>query len=246
MNKKTVLITGASRGIGRATASLFAESGYNVLINYNKSEKEALNIFESLKDKGYSVDIYKADVSNVNEVNLMVKHCIGRFGKIDVLINNAGISKDKLFTDITFEEWHEMMNVNLNSIFYTTQASLKYMISEHRGKIINISSIWGMVGGSYEVHYSTSKAAIIGMTKALAKEVGPSNIQVNCIAPGVIKTDMLNDVSDEILETLRDETPLMRLGTPKDIAHCALFLASDNSNFITGQVISPNGGFVIV
>ncbi|MGL4912375.1 MAG: elongation factor P 5-aminopentanone reductase [Romboutsia sp.] len=246
MNKKTVLITGASRGIGRATASLFAESGYNVLINYNKSEKEALDIFESLKDKGYSVDIYKADVSNVNEVNLMVKHCIGKFGKIDVLINNAGISKDKLFTDITFEEWHEMMNVNLNSIFYTTQASLKYMIQEHSGKIINISSIWGMVGGSYEVHYSTSKAAIIGMTKALAKEVGPSNIQVNCIAPGVIKTDMLNDVSDEILETLRDETPLMRLGTTSDIAHCALFLAGDNSNFITGQVISPNGGFVIV
>lgn len=246
MNKKTVLITGASRGIGKATAILFAESGYNVLMNYNQSEKEALDTLESLKNKGYSVDIYKADVSNVNEVNLMIKYCIGRFGKIDVLINNAGISKDKLFTDITFEEWHEMMNVNLNSIFYTTQASLKYMISEYTGKIINISSIWGMVGGSYEVHYSTSKAAIIGMTKALAKEVGPSNIQVNCIAPGVIQTDMLNNVSEETLEILKDETPLMRLGTPNDVAHCALFLASDNANFITGQVISPNGGFVIV
>ena len=246
MNNKTVLVTGASRGIGRATASLFARNGYNVLINYNKSKKEAFELYESLKDNGYSVELYKADVSNVNEVNLMIKHCIGTFGKIDILINNAGISNDKLFTDITFDEWHEMMNVNLNSIFYTTQASLKYMIPEHSGKIINISSIWGMVGGSYEVHYSTSKAAIIGMTKALAKELGPSNIQVNCIAPGVIKTDMLNNVSDEILETLKDETPLMRLGTPEDIAHCALFLASDNSNFITGQVISPNGGFVIV
>lgn len=246
MNKKTVLITGSSRGIGRETAKLFAKNKYNVLINYNKSEKEAIDLYNELKSSGYSVSIYKADVSNINEVNLLIKHCIGTFGKIDVLINNAGISKNKLFTDITLDEWHEMINVNLNSIFYTTQMALKYMIPEYSGKIINISSIWGMVGGSYEVHYSTSKAAIIGMTKALAKELGPSNIQVNCIAPGVIQTDMINDVSEDILDTLKEETPLMRLGTPIDIANCALFLASDNSNFITGQVISPNGGFVIV
>ncbi|MGL5331203.1 MAG: elongation factor P 5-aminopentanone reductase [Peptostreptococcaceae bacterium] len=245
MNNKTVLITGASRGIGRACAKLFAKNGYNVLINYNKSKEAAINLYDELISSGYSVSTYKADVSNVDEVNSMIKHCIGTFGKIDVLINNAGISKDKLFTDITLNEWNEMININLNGVFYSTQASLKYMIPEHSGKIINISSIWGMVGGSYEVHYSTSKAAIIGMTKALAKELGPSNIQVNCIAPGVIKTDMLNNVSDDILNMLKDETPLMRLGTPEDIAHCALFLASDNSNFITGQVISPNGGFVI-
>lgn len=246
MSNKTVLITGASRGIGRATARLFAQNNYNVLINYNKSEKEAYSLLKELKDSGYSADIYKADVSNPFEVNLMVKHCIGTFGKIDVLINNAGIATARLFTDITHEEWNEMINTNLNSVFYTTQASLKYMISEHAGKIINISSIWGMVGGSLEVHYSTSKAAIIGMSKALAKELGPSNIQVNCIAPGAIQTDMLKNVSEEVLEGLKEETPLMRLGTPEDIANCALFLASDNASFITGQVISPNGGFVIV
>lgn len=245
MNKKTVLITGASRGIGRATVKLFAKSGYNVLINYNKSEKEAYELYNSLKDKGYSVSIFKADVSNKFEVNLMVNHCIGIFGKIDVLVNNAGITQSKLFTDITYEDWKEMMDVNLNGIFYTTQKALQYMIPETSGKIINISSIWGMVGGSFEVHYSTSKAAIIGMSKALAKELGPSNIQVNVIAPGVIQTDMLNDINEDIIDTLREETPLMRLGTPEDIANCVLFLASEKSNFITGQVISPNGGFVI-
>lgn len=245
MNKKTVLITGASRGIGRATAKLFAKSGYNVLINYNKSEKEAYELYNSLKDKGYSVSIFKADISNKFEVNLMINHCIGVFGKIDVLVNNAGITQSKLFTDITYEDWKEMMDINLNGIFYTTQKALQYMIPEMSGKIINISSIWGMVGGSFEVHYSTSKAAIIGMSKALAKELGPSNIQVNVIAPGIIQTDMLNDIDEDIIDTLREETPLMRLGTPEDIANCVLFLASEKSNFITGQVISPNGGFVI-
>lgn len=245
MNKKTVLITGASRGIGAAIAKLFAESDYNVVINYNKSEKEAYELYNSLKEKGYSVSIFKADVSNKFEVNLMINHCIGKFEKIDVLINNAGITQSKLFTDITDNDWKEMLDINLNGIFYTTQKALRYMIPEMSGKIINISSIWGMVGGSYEVHYSTSKAAIIGMSKALAKELGPSNIQVNVIAPGVIQTDMLNNVSKDTLEILKDETPLMRLGTVDDIANCALFLASDKSDFITGQVISPNGGFVI-
>ena len=175
----------------------------------------------------------------------MVNYCIGEFGKIDVLVNNAGISVNKLFTDLTDEDWNEMMDVNLNGIFYTTQKALQYMLPELSGKIINVSSIWGLVGASSEVHYSVSKAAIIGMTKALAKELGPSNIQVNCVAPGVIQTDMLNGISDDIIEMLREETPLQKLGTPEDIANCILFLADDKSNFITGQVISPNGGFVI-
>ena len=246
MLNKTVLVTGASRGIGKATATLFAQNGYNTIINYNKSEKEAKNLYEYLNNRGFSVRLFKADVSNRFEVNSMINFCIGEFGSIDVLINNAGISKNKLFTDITDEDWKEMMDVNLNSVFYCTQKSLQYMIEQKSGKIINISSIWGLVGGSCEVHYSTSKAAIAGMTKALAKELGPSNIQVNCIAPGVIQTDMLNEVSEDILEILKDETPLMRLGTPMDIAHCALYLASENSSFITGQVISPNGGMVII
>lgn len=246
MNKKTALITGASRGIGKAIATLFAENGYNVLINYNNSEQEALDLYNELKSRGFAVDTYKADVSKKEEVNLMVNYCIGQFEGIDVLVNNAGISKTNLFTDISYEEWDEVISTNLNSVFYTTKKALQYMIPQMSGKIINISSIWGMVGGSYEVHYSTSKAAIIGMSKALAKELGPSNIQVNCIAPGVIQTDMLDNIEDDALEALRQETPLMRLGTVEDIANCALFLASDKSNFITGQVISPNGGFVIV
>ena len=245
MEKRTVLVTGASRGIGKSIATLFAENNYNVLINYNKSEEEAMDLYNSLKSKGYSVDVYKADVSKKEEVNMMINYCIGKFEKIDVLINNAGISKTNLFTDISYEEWDEVMATNLNGVFYTTKKALQYMIPEMSGKIINISSIWGMVGGSFEVHYSASKAAVIGMTKALAKELGPSNIQVNCIAPGVIQTDMLNNVSQETLEMLREETPLMKLGTVEDIAHTALFLASENANFITGQVISPNGGFVI-
>lgn len=245
MNKKTVLITGASRGIGRAIARLFAINNYNVVINYNKSEHEAKELYEELSEKGCSVRIFKADVSDISEANSLVNYCIGQFEKIDVLINNAGISKNNLFTDISYEEWHEVMNVNLNSVFYVTKKALQYMIPEMSGKIINISSIWGIAGGSYEVHYSASKAAIIGMTKALAKELGPSNINVNCIAPGVIKTDMLNNIDEDTIDMLRDETPLMRLGTPEDIARCALFLASEGGDFITGQVISPNGGFVI-
>ena len=245
MSKKTVVITGSSRGIGRACAILFAKNNYNVIINYNKSKELAQDLFNKLKEDGYSVDIFKADISNRFEANSLINYCMGKFGKIDVLINNAGISQNKLFTDITDDDWNEMMGTNLNGVFYTTQKALQYMLPECSGKIINISSIWGMVGGSYEVHYSTSKAAIIGMTKALAKELGPSNIQVNYIAPGVVQTDMLNDIDEDIIEGLREETPLMRIGTVDDIANCALFLASDKSDFITGQVISPNGGFVI-
>ena len=243
--KKTALITGASRGIGREIAKLFAKNNYNVVINYNKSEDEAKELEKELSDKGYDVRIFKADVSNINEANALVNFTIGQFEKIDVLINNAGISRFNLFTDISFDEWHEVMNVNLNSVFYVTKKALQYMIPEHSGKIINISSMWGLVGSANEVHYSTSKAALIGMTKALAKELGPSNIQVNAIAPGVIQTDMLNDVDDDTIEMLREETPLMRIGQPIDIAKCALFLASDGGDFMTGQVISSNGGFVI-
>ena len=169
MTKKTVVITGSSRGIGRACAILFAKNNYNVLINYNKSKELAEELLNDLREDGYSVDIFKADISNRFEANALINHCIGKFGKVDLLINNPGISQNKLFTDITDDDWNEMMGVNLNGIFYTTQKALQYMLPECSGKIINISSIWGMVGGSSEVHYSTAKAAIIGMTKALAK-----------------------------------------------------------------------------
>lgn len=244
-NNKTVLVTGGSRGIGKAISKTFAKDGYNVLINFNKSENEAKELYTVLDKKGFSVKLFKADISNREEVENMIDYCIKEFGGLDVLINNAGISQDKLFTDITDEDWDNMMNINLKGSFYCSQVALKYMISEKKGNIINISSIWGISGASCEVHYSISKAGIIGMTKALAKEVAPSNIRVNSIAPGVINTDMLSEYNEDEIDALVEETPLMRLGTSEDIANCAIFLASDKSSFITGQVISPNGGFVI-
>ena len=233
MNKKTALITGSSRGIGRAIAILFARNNYNVVINYNKSEKEAQELYDMLSKENLSVRIFKADVSNVQEANALVNYTIGQFENIDVLVNNAGISKPCLFTDISYEQWDEMISTNLSSVFYVTKKALQYMLPNQSGHIINISSMWGLVGSSFEVDYSATKAGIIGMTKALAKELGPSNINVNAIAPGVIQTDML-----------KEETPLMRIGKPEDIAKCALFLA-EQGDFITGQVISSNGGFVI-
>jgi 3-oxoacyl-[acyl-carrier protein] reductase len=241
----TVIVTGSSRGIGKAIASLFALNGYNVLINYNTSEDEAYLLYNSLKEKRCSVEIFKADISKRNEADSMAAYCIKSFGGVDILINNAGIAQSKLFIDITEEDWDNMINTNLKGVFNCTQSVIRHMISRKRGKIINISSMWGLVGASCEVHYSAAKAGIIGFTKALAKELGPSNIQVNSIAPGVINTDMMKPYSESEIEVLKEDTPLMRLGTPDDIAKCALFLASDSADFITGQIISVNGGFVI-
>lgn len=242
---KTVIITGASRGIGKTMAVLFAIKGYNVLINYNHSENEAFKLYNRLQEKGLNIALFKADVSKREQVDAMVDNCISSFGKVDILINNAGISQQKVFIDISEHEWDEMVNINLNGVFNCSQSVLRYMINQKKGKIINISSIWGMVGAACEVHYSAAKAGVIGLTKALSKELGPSNIQVNCIAPGIVKTDMMSSFSEDELNELKDATPLMRLGKSKDIAACALFLASENTDFITGQVISSNGGLVI-
>ena len=242
-SKKTALITGSSRGIGRAIMILFARNNYNVVINYNKSEDKAKNFYDMLTQEGLSVRIFKADVSKIQEANALVNYTIGQFENIDVLINNAGISKPCLFTDISYEQWDEVISTNLSSVFYV-QKALQYMLPNCSGHIINISSMWGLVGGSSEVDYSATKAGMIGLTKALAKELGPSNINVNVIAPGVINTDMVKDLSEDTMEMLKYETPLMRIGQPEDIAKCALFLA-EQGDFITGQVISSNGGFVI-
>ena len=239
---KTVLITGASRGIGRAIASVFAKNGYSVIINYNRSKDEANTLTAELtKQYGAECKAIKADVSNSAEVKAMFK----KAGAVDVLINNAGVSSQKLFTDITDEDWKNTIGVNLDGAFYCCREALPRMISQKRGVIINISSMWGEVGASCEVHYSASKAGVIGLTKALAKEVAPSGIRVNCIAPGVIMTDMMSGYDDETIEELKVETPLQRLGTPEDIASAALFLASDEASFITGQSLGVNGGFVI-
>lgn len=242
---KTVLITGASRGIGAAAARLFASGGYNVVINYKNSEDKALALCKEINYVGGSALCFKADISNREEVAAMVDFAKSNFGEIGCLIHNAGIGKQMLFTDISENDWNEMMGVHLSGAFNCIQEVLPAMIRKNQGVIINVSSIWGMVGASCEVHYSTAKAGLIGLTKALAKEVGPSGIRVNCIAPGVIDTEMNSNLSPDDLAALCDETPLGRLGTPEEVAQLMLFLCSDNAKFITGQVISPNGGFVI-
>lgn len=243
---KTVIITGAAKGIGRAIAKDFAYSGYNVCINYNTSEDAAKELCKELAKSGCNVIIYKADVTKREEVDKMVDYVIGTFGNIDVLINNAGISEYKLFIDISQEEIQRMLNVNILGVFNTTQSVLKKsMLPRKDGTIINISSIWGMVGASLEVSYSTTKAAIIGMSKALAKELAPSNITVNVVAPGAISTDMLKTLSKEDIEVLKEEIPLGKIGTVEDVAASVKFLASYEARYITGQVISPNGGLVI-
>ena len=240
---KVVIVTGASRGIGRNIAYNLAVNGYDVIANYNNSEQEAIRLKEDLKSQGIDIDIFKANVSKRADVKKLVDFAIEKYNKIDVLINNAGIAQEKLFTDITDEEFDNMMKVNLYSVFYTTQEAARYMIREHSGCIINISSIYGISGGSCEVHYSMAKAGVDGMTKALAKELGPSNIRVNSVAPGAIDTDMNKNVSEEDWKAIINETPLMRKGYPIDITRCIKWLIEDD--FTTGQVISPNGGLVI-
>lgn len=241
MDSKIILVTGASRGIGRQIAKTLAEKGNIVIANYNNSEDKAQQLLKETEN--FNVEIYKADVSKREEVKNMVDYVLTKYGKIDVLINNAGIDEYKLFTDITDEDWDRMMKTNLYSVFCTTQEVVKNMIHEKNGCIINISSIWGLVGGSLETHYSASKAGINGLTKALAKELGPSNIRVNAIAPGVIDTDMNKNLTKEDVKCLEDETPLGRIGTPLDIAKCVNWLIEDT--FTTGQIISPNGGWII-
>lgn len=232
---RNVLITGASRGIGAATARLFASLGDRVIINYNKSEEKAKKLAEEIG--GIAVC---ADVSNAEEVSKMFE----KVGKVDILINNAGICGFYMLDAMTDDEWNKIVSTNLNSVFYCTRAVLPQMISRKSGAIVNVSSIWGICGASCEVAYSAAKAGVIGFTKALAKEVGPSGIRVNCIAPGAIDTDMNKSLDEEARLALCEETPLGRLGTAEEIARAIAFLADEDS-FITGQVLSPNGGLVI-
>ena len=240
---KVVLVTGGSRGIGAEIVKLLAKSGHTVILNYNKSEDCAKSVENELKNLGYTVDIFKADVSKKEEAESLIKFVLEKYGRIDVLINNAGISQTKLFTDITDEDWQNMMDNNLNSAFYCTRETVKNMIHNKQGLIINMSSIWGVTGASCEVHYSTAKAGLIGFTKALAKELGPSNIRVNAIAPGIIDTDMCKEYFAEEKEKIKEEIPLERIGTAENIAKCVKWLIEDD--YVTGEVISINGGWNI-
>lgn len=229
---KVVVVTGSSRGIGANIVKTLAKKGYRVILNYNKSENYAQNVQKEL----INVDIFKADVSKKAEAVSLINFAIEKYGKIDVLINNAGISQSKLFTDLTDEDWNNIINSNLNSAFFCSREAAKNMIHNKSGLIINISSIWGITGASCEVAYSTSKAALNGFTKALAKELGPSNIRVNAIAPGIINTDMNNYLSNEELESIKEEIPLERIGETIDISKCVEWLIEDN--YTTGQIIS--------
>ncbi|MBQ3040087.1 MAG: 3-oxoacyl-ACP reductase FabG [Clostridia bacterium] len=237
---KVVFITGGSRGIGACAVRRFASLGYMVAFTYLKSEKEALALASEV-----GALAIKADVSSSDEVTNAINLTTLQYGKIDILINNAGISEFSLFTDITDEMWKRMIDTNLSGVFYASRAVLPQMISQKSGCIINISSMWGEVGSSCEVHYSASKAGVIGLTKALAKEVGPSGIRVNCITPGLIKTDMNAMLDEATLNEIKEETPLGRLGEADDICNALVFLADDASSFITGQILGVNGGFVI-
>ena len=241
--QKIAIVTGASRGIGREIAKELAESGITVIANYNKSEEEAKKLQQELEEQNFKLEIFKADVSKREDVKKLVEYTIEKHGKIDILINNAGISEYKLFTDETDEDWNKLINTNLYSAFAMSQEVIPNMVHNKKGCIINISSIWGIVGGSLEVLYSISKAGLDGMTKALAKELGPSNIRVNSIAPGMINTKMNNKFTEKEIQEIKEEVPLERLGKPQDIAKCVKWLIDDN--YTTGQVISINGGWVI-
>lgn len=237
---KVIIITGASRGIGRETAKLLARNGHTVIANYNKSAEKA----KELKKENINIDIYKADVSKREECKALVEYTIKKYKKIDVLINNSGISLWEPFTDLTDEKWEKIMKTNLYSAIAMTQETIKYMIHEKQGCIINISSIWGMVGASCEVAYSVTKAGMDGLTKALAKELGPSNIRVNSVAPGMIETKMNSKFTPEEIKEIKGEIPLGKIGKATDIAKTINWLIEDE--FTTGQIISPNGGWVIV
>ena len=239
--KQTVLITGASRGIGAAAAKLFAAEGYRVAVCCHTQMERAEELAASLPDAAACA----ADIACEEEVSRMIDAVHRRFGEIHVLINNAGIAMQKLFTDTTAEDWSRIFDVNVTGTFYTCRAVLPEMIRRKSGRIVNVSSMWGVTGASCEVAYSASKAAVIGLTKALAKEVGLSGITVNCVAPGVIDTEMNANLSSADRAALCEETPLARIGTADEAAQAILFLASGRASFVTGQVLGVNGGIVI-
>ena len=243
--KKTVIITGGSKGIGAATAILFARRGYNVVINYNNSRESAMILTRSLSEQGYSVMCFKADVSNRLETDLLIKETVYKFGSVDILINNAGISLTGLMTDLDEFDTNRIFDINLKGVYNCCKSATPVMVKQKSGKIINISSMWGQVGASCEVAYSAAKAGVIGLTKALAKELAPSGITVNAIAPGLIETNMNSNISVEDLNAFVEDIPLGRMGSADEVAAASLFLASDAADYITGQVLGINGGYVM-
>ena len=235
-----VLITGGSRGIGAACVRAFAKQGDRVAFVYRSSEQAAA----AIATQTGAVAI-RADLSDPAQAERAVKEAENALGGIDVLINNAGVAQIKLFTDLTDDDWRRMMATDLDGVFYVTRAAVRGMIARHSGRIVNVGSMWGKVGASCEVHYSAAKSAVRGMTMALAKELGPSGVTVNCVEPGVIETEMNAGLDEKSRQALREETPLCRIGSPEEVANAVFFLASDAASFITGQCIGVDGGFAI-
>jgi len=243
--KQVALVTGSSRGIGRAVAAQLAREGWAVCINYIQHQEAAESLLRQLRSEGHEAIAVQADVSDRAAVNAMVARAEAELGPIDVLVNNAGVAGQCLFQDVTDEMWNRYMGVNLGGARNTIQAVLPHMLHEKRGCIVNVSSMWGLRGASCEVTYSCTKAALIALTRSLAMELAPSHIRVNCVAPGVINTDMVQVLGEETLKELAEQTPLGRLGTPEDIAHAVSFFASEKASFITGQVLTADGGFIV-
>lgn len=244
MESKTVLITGGSRGIGAAAVRAFAQAGYAVALNYCRSRDAALRLAEELTAQGHTVLPVQADVSDPDQVRHMVDNVLDNFCQLDILICNAGRSWTGLLCDMSDREWRTLMGADLDGVFYCCRAVYRHMVSRKQGRILTVSSMWGRSGASCEAAYSAAKAGVIGLTQALAKELGPSGITVNCVAPGVIDTRMNAHLGPEALAELAEETPLGRLGTPEDVANTLLFLASPEASFLTGQVIGVDGGFL--
>lgn len=242
---KTAVITGGTRGIGRACAYAFSEAGYRVAVIYLKNDDAAETLKNDLQARGTDCETYRCDVADHAAAGQICASVLSRFGHVDVLVNNAAISEIKMFNDITESDWDRMFDVNVKGAYNFCSHLVPDMISRKSGSIINISSMWGITGASCEVHYSASKAALIGFTKALAKELGLSHIRVNCVAPGVIDTDMNSGLDEETRRELREEIPLARIGSAEEVASVVLFLAGEGASYITGQVISPDGGMVI-
>ena len=242
--RKSVIITGASRGIGKACALIFAENGYDLLLCYQSREEEAKAVAREAEAFGVRAKVFQMNMESLSDCRRTVAKAMMEFGGIDALVCNAGISLPVLFTQTTEEEYDRVFSVNTKGVFFLSQAAAKEMISAGKGAIVNVSSMWGVAGASGEVAYSASKAAVIGLTKALAKELAPSGIRVNCVAPGVTDTEMNACYDEDAMDALSERTPLGRIADPREIAEAIFFLASEKASFITGQTLTADGGFI--